>query len=328
MTSYPRQNKLLALFLADYTLGFSDGLTVPFALTAGLSSLGRTDTVIYAGLAELCAGSISMGIGGYLSALDAAKAQTNGNSRHGSSIGSDVDEEEARGMLPAVNKPSWPTGGRRGSLGSLDSQSSSVLFQDDKVMYTGVSVDNSATNDAVENHLAPLDLPSDLVLHIISTLRQRQGTSQASQALALHRQRRDRPQRPRGKEDDEPADNVALSPLTSGLSIALGYSVGGLIPLLPYLFMSTIGSALWWSAALCLAALFLFGFGKSWLLGDGGEEYRGRLRKASYAMRWRQGLWEGFMMLILGSMAAGAAVLCVNLAEGAGHEGPPLPVGP
>ena len=49
----------LSRFLADFTLGFADGLTVPFALTAGLSSLGETKTVIYAGAAEICAGSIS-----------------------------------------------------------------------------------------------------------------------------------------------------------------------------------------------------------------------------------------------------------------------------
>jgi hypothetical protein len=50
----------LSRFLADFTLGFADGLTVPFALTAGLSSLGQTDTVIYTGMAEICAGSISI----------------------------------------------------------------------------------------------------------------------------------------------------------------------------------------------------------------------------------------------------------------------------
>lgn len=49
----------LSRFLADFTLGFADGLTVPFALTAGLSSLGETKTVLYAGMAEICAGSIS-----------------------------------------------------------------------------------------------------------------------------------------------------------------------------------------------------------------------------------------------------------------------------
>ncbi|KAF4587739.1 vacuolar iron transporter Ccc1 [Ophiocordyceps camponoti-floridani] len=65
-------------FLSGFTLGFSDGLTVPFALTAGLGSLGRADTVVYAGLAEMCAGSISMGIGGYLSAVDDAPVSSNG----------------------------------------------------------------------------------------------------------------------------------------------------------------------------------------------------------------------------------------------------------
>ena len=44
------------------------GLTVPFALTAGLSSLGSSRLVITAGFAELVSGAISMGIGGYLSA--------------------------------------------------------------------------------------------------------------------------------------------------------------------------------------------------------------------------------------------------------------------
>lgn len=54
--------------IADATIGLSDGLTVPFALTAGLSALGDTKVVIFGGLAEICAGAISMGIGGYLAA--------------------------------------------------------------------------------------------------------------------------------------------------------------------------------------------------------------------------------------------------------------------
>lgn len=41
---------------------------MPFALTAGLSTLGNTRVVIYGGLAELIAGAISMGLGGYLGA--------------------------------------------------------------------------------------------------------------------------------------------------------------------------------------------------------------------------------------------------------------------
>ncbi|EHL02452.1 putative protein CCC1 [Glarea lozoyensis 74030] len=57
-----------ARVISDATIGLSDGLTVPFALTAGLSALGNTKFVIYGGFAELIAGAISMGVGGYLGA--------------------------------------------------------------------------------------------------------------------------------------------------------------------------------------------------------------------------------------------------------------------
>ncbi|KAI0795716.1 DUF125-domain-containing protein [Abortiporus biennis] len=50
----------------DVVIGLSDGLTVPFALAAGLSSLGESKLVIVGGFAELIAGAISMGIGGFL----------------------------------------------------------------------------------------------------------------------------------------------------------------------------------------------------------------------------------------------------------------------
>jgi predicted membrane protein (TIGR00267 family) len=51
----------------DIIIGMSDGLTVPFALTAGLSGvLNTTHLIIVSGLAEIAAGCISMGLGGYL----------------------------------------------------------------------------------------------------------------------------------------------------------------------------------------------------------------------------------------------------------------------
>src|SRR5437868_8614302 len=53
--------------LKDVVIGMADGLTVPFALAAGLS--GAVDSnmiVITAGIAEIVAGSIAMGLGGYL----------------------------------------------------------------------------------------------------------------------------------------------------------------------------------------------------------------------------------------------------------------------
>src|SRR5579883_1079651 len=53
----------------DVVIGMSDGLTVPFALAAGLSgAVEATGLVITAGLAEIAAGSIAMGLGGYLAA--------------------------------------------------------------------------------------------------------------------------------------------------------------------------------------------------------------------------------------------------------------------
>jgi VIT1/CCC1 family predicted Fe2+/Mn2+ transporter len=54
--------------VTDIVIGMSDGLTVPFALAAGLSGVHdiHTSTIITAGLAEIVAGSIAMGLGGYL----------------------------------------------------------------------------------------------------------------------------------------------------------------------------------------------------------------------------------------------------------------------
>ena len=57
-------------FLKDIVIGMSDGLTVPFALAAGLSgAVASNSIVITAGIAEIAAGSIAMGLGGFLSGL-------------------------------------------------------------------------------------------------------------------------------------------------------------------------------------------------------------------------------------------------------------------
>ena len=58
----------------DIVIGMSDGLTVPFALAAGLSgAVAGTMIVVTAGLAEVAAGSIAMGLGGYLAARSDAE---------------------------------------------------------------------------------------------------------------------------------------------------------------------------------------------------------------------------------------------------------------
>ncbi len=56
-------------FVRDVVIGMSDGLTVPFALAAGLSgAVENTRLIVIGGLAEIAAGSIAMGLGGYLAA--------------------------------------------------------------------------------------------------------------------------------------------------------------------------------------------------------------------------------------------------------------------
>jgi VIT1/CCC1 family predicted Fe2+/Mn2+ transporter len=58
----------------DVVIGMSDGLTVPFALAAGLSgAVASTALIVTAGLAEIAAGSIAMGLGGYLAARSDAE---------------------------------------------------------------------------------------------------------------------------------------------------------------------------------------------------------------------------------------------------------------
>ena len=65
--NYQEQHLKSSEFITDMVIGMSDGLTVPFALAAGLS--GAVDSnaiVITAGIAEIVAGCIAMGLGGYL----------------------------------------------------------------------------------------------------------------------------------------------------------------------------------------------------------------------------------------------------------------------
>ena len=57
--------------IRDIVIGMSDGLTVPFALAAGISgAIAQSHLVITAGFAEIAAGSIAMGLGGYLAAKE------------------------------------------------------------------------------------------------------------------------------------------------------------------------------------------------------------------------------------------------------------------
>src|SRR5206468_12403773 len=60
-------------FVRDTVIGMADGLTVPFALAAGLTgAIESTGLIVTAGVAEIAAGSIAMGLGGYLAARSQA----------------------------------------------------------------------------------------------------------------------------------------------------------------------------------------------------------------------------------------------------------------
>jgi vacuolar iron transporter family protein len=67
-TEHREHHLASSAMLTDIVIGMSDGLTVPFALAAGLSGAVKDGTgiIIVAGLAEIAAGSIAMGLGGYL----------------------------------------------------------------------------------------------------------------------------------------------------------------------------------------------------------------------------------------------------------------------
>jgi VIT1/CCC1 family predicted Fe2+/Mn2+ transporter len=83
----------------DIVIGMSDGLTVPFALAAGLSgAVNTTSVIVTAGLAEIAAGSIAMGLGGYLAAKSDAEHYTSERLREEREVRekTEVEEEEVR----------------------------------------------------------------------------------------------------------------------------------------------------------------------------------------------------------------------------------------
>jgi len=86
-------------FVRDIVIGMADGLTVPFALAAGLSGADTTTRIIVvAGLAEIAAGSIAMGLGGYLAAKNDADHYASELRREEREV-EEIPEEEAREVL-------------------------------------------------------------------------------------------------------------------------------------------------------------------------------------------------------------------------------------
>src|SRR5678815_1451564 len=80
----------------DVVIGMSDGLTVPFALAAGLTgAIASSHIIVTAGFAEIAAGSIAMGLGGYLAARGDAEHYLHEKAREEHEITA-MPEEEAK----------------------------------------------------------------------------------------------------------------------------------------------------------------------------------------------------------------------------------------
>ncbi len=80
----------------DVVIGMSDGLTVPFALAAGLSgAISSTRIIVTAGLAEIAAGSIAMGLGGYLAGKSDAEHYVKEREREKREV-AEIPHEEMR----------------------------------------------------------------------------------------------------------------------------------------------------------------------------------------------------------------------------------------
>jgi VIT1/CCC1 family predicted Fe2+/Mn2+ transporter len=94
----------------DIVIGMADGLTVPFALAAGLSgAVDKTSIVITAGLAEIAAGSIAMGLGGYLAARTDAEHYVSERAREVRET-IEIPEEERREVAEIFEGYGLPEG--------------------------------------------------------------------------------------------------------------------------------------------------------------------------------------------------------------------------
>ncbi|TXT07211.1 hypothetical protein VHUM_03381 [Vanrija humicola] len=244
----------------DIVIGLSDGLTVPFALTAGLSSLGSSRLVVTGGLAELCAGAISMGLGGFLASqaeLDHfhyLRRQT--HARVLRSCDGEM-EREVHAILGPL--------GVKEALSRLVADDLREVEDEtcgDQGIYTAADIEASA--DKLDEADSNVGLTAFL-------LKFGEGM------------------------EEVPRSRLWISALTIGLS----YFIGGLIPLLPYVFTDSAQLGLIWSAIVTGIILLIFGTFKTYFTGATGG-IRGYI-------------WGAVSMLIVGGLAAGCAFALVKI---------------
>ena len=112
--THPEEHFTASETVRDIVIGMADGLTVPFALAAGLSGvIAASNLVVTAGLAEIAAGSIAMGLGGYLAARSEVEHYASERRREEREIVEKTEVEmqevaevlEAYGLTPDQSQP-------------------------------------------------------------------------------------------------------------------------------------------------------------------------------------------------------------------------------
>ncbi len=176
----------------DVVIGMADGLTVPFALAAGLAAaVSTTKIIVTAGLAEIVAGAIAMGLGGYLAARTDAEHYGSERARENWEIDNLRDKE----------------------------------VQEVTEIFHGYGLKGNELNTMVT---------------AITSDRQRWLDFMMRFELGL--------------EQPDPK----RAPISAG-TIAASYFIGGLIPLAPYIMMSSIPEAFAASVGFTAVALIIFG---------------------------------------------------------------------
>ena len=187
-------------FIRDIVIGMSDGLTVPFALAAGLSgAVSTTALIMTAGGAEIAAGSIAMGLGGYLA---------------GKTDAEHYETELKREKREVVELP-------------------------------------EREEEEVAEIFRGYGLEEDQVKSITATMRK--NPEQWVDFMMKFELGLEKPEPTRARN--------------SAITIAISYIIGGIIPLLPYFFISTPASALKLSVIVTLIALLIFGYVKGKFTG-------------------------------------------------------------
>jgi VIT1/CCC1 family predicted Fe2+/Mn2+ transporter len=213
--------------IRDVVIGMADGLTVPFALAAGLSAaVSSTHVIVTAGLAEVAAGAIAMGLGGYLAA-----------------------RTDAQHFDSEVRREHW-------EIENLREREVAEVA----AVFTGYGLQGAALDGAVQAICADKTRWTDFMMRF---------------ELGLER--------------PDPA-----RALTSAATIGGSYLIGGLVPLLPYMFTPSIGIALPVSVGVTGLALLVFGAVKGHFTG---------------LNRFRAAL----QTLLVGGLAAGAAFLLAGM---------------